>query len=130
MISGINGYDRSSYLYNISGENLRIQNKPEEVKADSTDAQAGAVSSNVTADSEQTLNKAPTKSNPESFMDDFRGRRELNIFEGTSRYNEMEHAEQALAEMKKDDILDRYKYFVNPSNLGTDADGTVRIKNN
>jgi len=29
--------------------------------------------------------------------------------------------------MKKDTVLDKYKFFVDSPNLGTDKDGTVRI---
>lgn len=29
--------------------------------------------------------------------------------------------------MKKDEVLEQYKFFVDSPNLGTDTDGTVRI---
>ena len=32
-----------------------------------------------------------------------------------------------LSDMKKDAVLDKYKFFVDSPNLGTDNDGTVRI---
>ena len=35
--------------------------------------------------------------------------------------------DKALYDMKKDTVLDKYKFFVDSPNLGTDKDGTVRI---
>jgi hypothetical protein len=65
-------------------------------------------------------------------MNAFRGGKELNIFGSTSRFNEISDADEAVKSMKKDDVLDRYTYFVNPvaSGLGTDEDGTVKLKTN
>ena len=34
---------------------------------------------------------------------------------------------KALTDMKKDEVLEQYKFFVDSPNLGTDTDGTVRI---
>lgn len=126
MISAINGY-RSPYMYSVSDENIRTQNaKAQENNV--SDVKEEAVS--LTQDNNEKADRAPVKSDSSSLMDSFRGGKDLNIFGSNSRFNEIEHAEKALMDMKKDDILDRYTYFVNPTNngLGTDADGTVRLK--
>lgn len=126
MISAINGY-RSPYMYSVSDDNVRTQNeKAQENKV--SDVKEEAVS--LAQDNSGRADRAPVKSDNSSLMDSFRGGKDLNIFGSNSRFNEIEHAEKALMDMKKDDILDRYTYFVNPTStgLGTDADGTVRLK--
>ena len=126
MISAVNGYG-SPYMYSVSDDNVRTQNeKAQENKV--SDVKEEAVS--LAQDNSERADRAPVKSDNSSLMDSFRGGKDLNIFGSNSRFNEIEHAEKALMDMKKDDILDRYTYFVNPTStgLGTDADGTVRLK--
>ncbi len=126
MISAINGY-RSPYMYSVSDDNMRIQNdKAQENNISGVKEEAVS----VTQDNNEKADRAPVKSDSGNIMDSFRGGKDLNIFGSNSRFNEIEHAEKALMDMKKDDILDRYTYFINPANsgLGTDADGTVRLK--
>ena len=47
--------------------------------------------------------------------------------EGATRDYEDINVGKALSDMKKDAVLDKYKFFVDSPNLGTDNDGTVRI---
>ena len=126
MISAINGY-RSPYMHSASDDNMRTQNdKAQENNISGVKEEAVS----VTQDNNEKADRASVKSDSGNIMDSFRGGKDLNIFGSNSRFNEIEHAEKALMDMKKDDILDRYTYFINPANsgLGTDADGTVRLK--
>jgi hypothetical protein len=139
MITGINGYGVSQYEYSAKDNAAKLQ-KPEteDVKAvgakvnsqaaDETKAVAAATEDKESAN----VQKAPVKTDSRSVMNAFRGGKELNIFGSTSRFNEISDADEAVKSMKKDDVLDRYTYFVNPvtSGLGTDEDGTVRLKTN
>lgn len=59
---------------------------------------------------------------------DFKKNNRYNLVAATSEAEDID-VKKALQEMKKDAVLDRYKFFVNKSGLGTDAEGTVRIKN-
>jgi hypothetical protein len=38
--------------------------------------------------------------------------------------------EKAFADMKKDTVLEQYKYFIDSPNMGTDENGTVRLIDN
>ena len=129
MISGIGGMGFNPYIYPVNEEPGRVQTASEAAKEseDSIRTESSAVS--LTADNEAgQTNNAPVKSNPNDFKYDFKKGNDLNIIQGTSKFKELENTDKALAQMQQDSILDRYKYFVNPSNLGTDEDGTVRIK--
>jgi hypothetical protein len=139
MITGINGYGASQYEYSAKDNADKVQ-KPEteDIKAagvkvnsqaaDETKAAAAPADDKESA----SVQKAPVKTDSRSVMNAFRGGKELNIFSSTSRFNEISDADEAVKSMKKDDVLDRYTYFVNPvaSGLGTDEDGTVRLKTN
>lgn len=130
MVSGIGGYNSGSYNYTVQDEDIKAKAQLAENTANA-DIQKEAVSLiDDGEDSAAAVNSAPAKSDPNAFIDTFKRGRDLSIFDGTSRFNEMKHADEAVMGMQKDDILDRYKYFVNPSEtgLGTDADGTVRLK--
>ena len=71
-------------------------------------------------------NKAPKYSDPADFSFDFRKEKRFNL-EGATRDYEDINVSKAISEMKKDSVLDKYKFFVDTPNLGTDSDGTVRI---
>jgi hypothetical protein len=141
MITGINGYGVSQYEYSTKDNAAKLQ-KPEAEETKVAGLKAKEVSqaadeTKVTAapaeDKESAnVQKAPVKTDSRSVMNAFRGGKELNIFSSTSRFNEISDADEAVKSMKKDDVLDRYTYFVNPvaSGLGTDEDGTVRLKTN
>jgi hypothetical protein len=146
MITGINGYGANQYEYAVKGNAakdsaVKVQ-KPEaeETKVAGLKAQENSQPADGTkaaaADTEDkesaNIQKAPVKTDSRSVMNAFRGGKELNIFGSTSRFNEISDADEAVKSMKKDDVLDRYTYFVNPvaSGLGTDEDGTVKLKTN
>jgi hypothetical protein len=141
MITGINGYGVSQYDYSAKDNAAKLQ-KPEaeETKVAGLKANEGSQAADETKavaapedDKESaSVQKAPVKTDSRSVMNAFRGGKELNIFSSTSRFNEISDADKAVKSMKKDDVLDRYTYFVNPvaSGLGTDEDGTVRLKTN
>ena len=61
-----------------------------------------------------------------NFTFDFKKEKKFNL-EGATRDYEDINVGKALSDMKKDAVLDKYKFFVDSPNLGTDNDGTVRI---
>lgn len=71
-------------------------------------------------------NKAPKYSDPTDFSFDFKKEKRFNL-EGATRDYEDINVSKAISDMKKDSVLDKYKFFVDTPNLGTDSDGTVRI---
>jgi predicted nucleic acid-binding Zn-ribbon protein len=139
MITGINGYGANQYEYSVKDNAAKVQ-KPaaEDTKAasvkEASQAADEAKAAAAPAEDKESANiqKAPVKTDSRSVMNAFRGGKELNIFGSTSRFNEISDADEAVKSMKKDDVLDRYTYFVNPvaSGLGTDEDGTVKLKTN
>lgn len=71
------------------------------------------------------LTKAP---DPENITFDFRKNNSYNLVGATSEVNDVD-IEKAVSGMNKDVVLNQYRFFVGHTNLGTDADGTVRLKN-
>lgn len=71
--------------------------------------------------------RAPRVSDPTHFTFDFKKNNSFHLVGATSAAEDID-IEKAISDMKKDTVLEQYKYFVNPVNLGMDADGTVRIK--
>lgn len=71
-------------------------------------------------------NQAPKHSEPADFIFDFRKDSRFNLEGATKDYEDI-NIDKALYDMKKDTVLDKYKFFVDSPNLGTDKDGTVRI---
>ena len=70
--------------------------------------------------------KTPRHSDPKNFTFDFKKGNEFNL-EGATRDYEDINVSKALTDMKKDEVLEQYKFFVDSPNLGTDTDGTVWI---
>jgi predicted nucleic acid-binding Zn-ribbon protein len=139
MITGINGYGANQYEYSVKDNAAKVQKpaaddtKAASVKEASQAADEAKAAAAPAEDKESAnIQKAPVKTDSRSVMNAFRGGKELNIFGSTSRFNEISDADEAVKSMKKDDVLDRYTYFVNPvaSGLGTDEDGTVKLKTN
>ena len=73
-----------------------------------------------------SANQAPKHSDPADFTFDFKKEKKFNL-EGATRDYEDINVSKALTDMKKDEVLEQYKFFVDSPNLGTDTDGTVRI---
>ena len=51
----------------------------------------------------------------------------FDFTEKSVKFNQ-DDIDKAIDDMKKEVVLEQYTYFVEPANLGTDADGTVRLK--
>ena len=73
-----------------------------------------------------SANQAPKHSDPADFTFDFKKDKKFNLEGATKDYEDI-NVGKALSDMKKDAVLDKYKFFVDSPNLGTDNDGTVRI---
>ena len=78
------------------------------------------------AEAASEADKTPRHSDPKNFTFDFKKGNEFNL-EGATRDYEDINVSKALTDMKKDEVLEQYKFFVDSPNLGTDTDGTVRI---
>ena len=68
--------------------------------------------------------KAPKSGNLENFVFDFKKDNEYNLVGAKSKLEDLD-VEQAISDMKKDSVLDQYKFFVK-SSLVNDEDGSVR----
>ena len=71
----------------------------------------------------ETLKSSRT-GNLEKIIFDFKKNNEFNLVGAQSKAEDLD-VDQALSDMKKDSVLDQYKFFVK-SSLGSDADGSVR----
>ena len=91
-------------------------------KLDNAEAASDKSVDDVYADDEQVkeADKTPRHSDPKNFTFEFN-------LEGATRDYEDINVSKALTDMKKDEVLEQYKFFVDSPNLGTDTDGTVRI---
>lgn len=75
---------------------------------------------------EDTAVKAPLHSNPNDFTFDFSKKNNYNLVAASNDIEDVD-INRVVSDMKQDDVLSRYRYFVGGPNLGTDSDGTVRI---
>lgn len=122
-LPGIHSY------YNVPIYDNGNVNKNEAVGMDKAQESAAAQSKEAPSkENTQEENPAPRTSEPSQFTFDFKKGNPFHLIAATSPVEDLD-VEKALSEMKKDAVLEPYKYFVNPANLGTDEDGTVRIKN-
>lgn len=99
--------------------------KEEQLQADS--------SGNRQADEREHKNKAALYASPKEFTFDFGYANKFNLVAAQSSVEDVD-IKKAVMDMKKDTVLNQYKFFVGTAsertaNLGTDADGTVRLKN-
>ena len=85
-------------------------------------------------DNAQQQTPAPAHSDPREFTFDFANRSRFNLVAATSSMEDVD-IKKAVSDMEKDSVLSQYKFFVGTApqmqkvpNLGTDADGTVRLK--
>ena len=124
-ISGVsNSYSYASYT--------------KRVDPSSTDAQVNQISTvnqplpleSSTASEDQSQQQAtetlkPSRTgNLEKIIFDFKKNNEFNLVAAQSKAEDLDVV-KALSDMKKDSVLDQYKFFVK-SSLGSDADGSVR----
>lgn len=63
---------------------------------------------------------------PQDFTFDFSKKEDFQLVGARNKLEDVD-VEKGISDMKKETVLDQYKYFVNPMNLGTDQDGTVKI---
>ena len=117
-IYGINQHGSQMYINSIDGSD-----KLNVVKENgSIDSGSNGISDNSNsmpgdfADNHNSRNNAPKFSDPEKLFNI----KKNNGFE--------DDIDKAIDDMKKEVVLEQYTYFVEPANLGTDADGTVRLK--
>ena len=122
-ISGINisSYYNNSYKAGSVSDNEQLSGVQE---AAVTQEETGA---GLTAggDNAQQQTPAPAHPDPREFTFDFANRSRFNLVD----------IKKAVSDMEKDSVLSQYKFFVGTApqmqkvpNLGTDADGTVRLK--
>ena len=124
-ISGVsNSYSYASYT--------------KRVDSSSTDAEVNQISTvnqplpleSSTASEDQPQQQAtetlkPSRTgNLEKITFDFKKNNEFNLVGAQSKAEDLDVV-KALSDMKKDSVLDQYKFFVK-SSLGSDADGSVR----
>lgn len=122
-LSGIYGYGLSPYIANGFNSSIDSGDNINDIAVSRQEDTAVAESNGS-----PLKDKAPKVSNPEDFTFDFKKNNSYNLVGATSPVNDMD-IEKAVSEMKKDVVLNQYKFFVGHTNLGTDADGTVRLKN-
>ena len=131
-ISGINisSYYNNSYKAGSVSDNEQLSGVQE---AAVTQEETGA---GLTAggDNAQQQTPAPAHSDPKEFTFDFANRSRFNLIAATSSMEDVD-IKKAVSDMEKDSVLSQYKFFVGTApqmqkvpNLGTDADGTVRLK--
>ena len=131
-ISGINisSYYNNSYKAGSVSDNEQLSGVQE---AAVTQEETGA---GLTAggDNAQQQTPAPAHSDPREFTFDFANRSRFNLVAATSSMEDVD-IKKAVSDMEKDSVLSQYKFFVGTApqmqkvpNLGTDADGTVRLK--
>lgn len=99
--------------------------KEEQLQADSYESRQ--------ADEKERENKAAAYASPKEFTFDFGYANKFNLVAAQSSVEDVD-IKKAVMDMKKDTVLNQYKFFVGTTaegtpNLGTDADGTVRLKN-
>lgn len=99
--------------------------KEEQLQADSSESRQ--------ADEKERENKSAAHASPKEFTFDFGYANKFNLVAAQSSVEDVD-IKKAVMDMKKDTVLNQYKFFVGTTsegtpNLGTDADGTVRLKN-
>lgn len=121
----ISGMGTNPYISSYSRNVNATQPQEETIQSVNT---AGVQEQTVSNDNIDTdvSNPAPRNSNPTDFTFDFKKHNNFNLVGATNKLEDMD-VNKAVNDMKKEDVLDQYKFFVQPSKLGTDSDGTVRL---
>ena len=113
-----NAADKDNNVYNSTSVS-----ESDNTNVNSSDA---SVEDGKVSYGKMSASQAPKHSNPSDFTFDFRHEKRFNLEGATKDYEDI-NVGKALSDMKKDTVLDKYKFFVDTPNLGTDADGTVKI---
>ena len=124
----INSYYNNSYRINSKPEEIQTTEAADKVVIRQENAGDNLSDSNKTS---QDTRKAPVDTDPNAFAFDFGSGIRFNLVAATSSMEDVD-IEKAVSEMKKDTVLSQYKFFVGTTNtgtpnLGTDADGSVRL---
>lgn len=128
IIYGINQHGSQMYINSIDdSDKLNV------VKDNgSIDSGSNGISDNSNsmpgdfADNQNSRNNAPKFSDPEKLFN-IKKNNGFDFTEKSVKFNQ-DDIDKAIDDMKKEVVLEQYTYFVEPANLGTDADGTVRLK--
>lgn len=115
----INSIDDSDKL-NVVKDNGSIDSGSNGI-SDNSDSMPGDF-----ADNHNSRNNAPKFSDPEKLFN-IKKNNGFDFTEKSVKFNQ-DDIDKAIDDMKKEVVLEQYTYFVEPANLGTDADGTVRLK--
>ena len=120
-----------SYTIGNKQNNNNLQNT-EDVQIEQTEETGAGLTAG--GDNAQQQTPAPAHSDPKEFTFDFANRSRFNLVAATSSMEDVD-IKKAVSDMEKDSVLSQYKFFVGTApqmqkvpNLGTDADGTVRLK--
>lgn len=139
LVSGFGSVNSYSYAYDKIANRISTSSDAEtaQVSQSAQTAQAGQTSqANQIDQSVQTQesssqelvgqegSKAPRTANPQDFVFDFKQNNDYNLVAAKSKVEDVD-VEKALSDMKKDSVLDQYKFFVK-SSLVNNEDGTVR----
>ena len=127
-IYGINQHGSQMYINSIDdSDKLNV------VKENgSIDSGSNGISDNSNsmpgdfADNQNSRNNAPKFSDPEKLFN-IKKNNGFDFTEKSVKFNQ-DDIDKAIDDMKREVVLEQYTYFVEPANLGTDADGTVRLK--
>ena len=124
-ISGIN----NSYSYASYSKKIDTSSTDADVSQVSQVNQPLPIESSISSDDQpqQQASELPKPSrtgNLEKIIFDFKKNNEFNLVGAQSKVEDVD-VDKALSDMKKDSVLDQYKFFVK-SSLLSDADGSVR----
>lgn len=124
-ISGIG----ASYSYGSYANRIDASNTDAEVNESSQVSQSAPLESSASHDDQEQHHKqeAIKTTSPQSyekFIFDFKKDNEYNLIGAKSKLEDMD-VDKALSDMKKDSVLDQYKFFVK-STLVSNEDGSVR----
>lgn len=120
-------------IYNMYGKDARVS-----VKMQEDAASLNGTQTSLTDNADKTANEAaeengysrrqPDNEKIENIAFDFKKSNAFNLVGANSKIEDMD-VEKALSDMKKEDVLSQYSFFVKPSGnsgMGVDADGSVR----
>lgn len=123
--------NNNSYNYRTSaGAGVSNSLSATDKAADREELKSSKGASTYASRDDEYLGKAPKKADANKIMLNFKSHENYQLVSAKSEMEDVD-VEKAMSDMKKDFILSQYKYFVNigdDGNLGTDLDGTVKIK--
>ena len=123
-ISGVS----QSYSYSNYAKRIDTSSTDADVSKISQVNQPLPVESSISSNDQQQQNSETPKplrtGNLEKITFDFKKNNEFNLVGAQSKVEDLD-VDKALSDMKKDSVLDQYKFFVK-SSLVSDQDGSVR----